>query len=128
MFKEVYYWIYRDFKTIKTNTQPFFNAYIVLSLVVCTNILSLVAIANYYTSYKYEPPKEGAIFFALGLYVIVTLVNYFILFNNKNKIVEEYDRYDLKRQRKGKWLSWLYIILSFAVFFYVLTHYVNPKY
>lgn len=128
MFKEIYYWLYRDFKTVKTNTQPFFNAYIVLSLVQCFNIASLLAIANYYMNYKYEPTKEAGIFYALGLYIVVTLVNYFILFNNRKNIVERYDSYDSKRQRKGKLLSWLYLILSLAALFYIGTHYVNPKY
>jgi hypothetical protein len=128
MFKEVYYWIYRDLKAVKTNTQPFFNAYVGVSFLQCINIGSLLAIVNYYTDYEYEPPKEAATFYALGLYIIVSLINYFIFFNNKEKIIEKYDSYDPKRQRKGKLLSWLYVILSFAILFYIGSHYVIPKY
>src|SRR5690606_36855452 len=119
---------YKDLNRSKSPNHPFFNAFIAVSFLQCMNVVTLIMIVNHLTNYKLKAHKETAVFLALALYITVTVINYFILWIKKEKILEKYDNCDRKRISKRNMFSWFYVILTFATFFYALNHFVQPQY
>jgi DNA polymerase sigma len=106
-------------KTTRRKDQPFFNAYIGLSFLEYMNLGSIFAVVNYFL--KYRVSKDASIYGTLILFALILLCNYFSLWVKKEAIVSRYDSLPIKN---GKILVWIFIILSFSIFFIVLNYFV----
>jgi hypothetical protein len=126
MFKELYYRLYELLNKVKTNDNPGFNAFIGISFFQCMNILTLFGIANYFLNLSV--PKSSAVYSGVFLYVSISVVNFFVLFRKKEKIVKRYKQLPIERQRKGKLYFWLYALITIVLFIYVIVNLVTPKY
>jgi len=56
----------------------------------------------------------------LGLSIMIPL--YFILFAKRTQIVEKYDQLPKKKKIRGKFLFWIYSIVSIPLFFILVIH------
>jgi len=123
MYKLIYFLIYTDFKKVKTNDTPAYNALLVLSLLQSMNFLSLGAVVNYFL--KIEIDKNNATYFGIFVAFLLLLINYFYIFRKKDAIEKKYES---KSIAKRQFYLWLYIVISVALFIYVITNLVTPKY
>jgi archaellum biogenesis protein FlaJ (TadC family) len=123
MFKQIYFFIYTDFKKVKTNDTPAYNALLALSLLQSMNFLSLGAIVNFF--FKIEIDKNNAIYLGLFIAVLLLLINYFYIFRKKDDIEKKYES---KPFAKRQFYLWVYISLSVGLFIYVVTNLVTPRY
>ena len=125
MFEELYYRLIELLKQLKTNDNPSFNAFIGISFFQYMNILSFGGIINYFLNYNIS--KNNAIYFGIFLYVLLTGINYVILFRKKEKITKKYEQLPIERQSKGKLYFWLYALSTTVLFIYVLVNLVTPN-
>lgn len=125
MVKKLYYILYELLRKVKTNDNPGFNAFIGISFFQFMNILTLCGLANYF--FNIEISKSNAVYSGIFLYIILTTVNFFILFRKKDKIKKKYQQLPKERQRKGKLCFWLYALITIALFIYVIFNLVMPK-
>ena len=122
MIKEMYYWLMYFLKKIGRNDMLEFNSYLLICLLLISNIMTLFVIICFLlnvdiklliTDYKIT----GVIF---GLSIIIP--NYFILFSKRKQIVEKYDQLPQKRKIKGIISFWIYSIVSIPLYFILVTN------
>lgn len=124
MFKELYYWMYYYLRQIKTNKTPAFNAYVIICALNGMNIETLAAIVNYFA--KIDGTKFSAVYVGGGLAGILYIINYFSFYSKRKDIFEKHDKLEGIRKTKGQIYFWLYIVLTFVIFFLVVANLVTP--
>lgn len=123
MYKLIYFLLYTDFKKIKTNDTPAYNALIALVILQGMNFLTLVAIVNYFLSVTFY--KNDVIYLGLIIFFLLLLLNYLFIYRNKNDIEIKYENI---LESKRQLYLWLYIAISVALFIFVTKYFVTPKY
>ena len=126
MFKELFYWMYRNLQKIRTNDTPVFNAYLLICVLQMANIGTIFVLINYFL--KVDIVKISAVYIGLALAFSVMIINYFFLYSNREAIFKEYEDIPSERKTKGQIYFWLYVILSFVIFFVAVANLVTPKY
>ena len=128
MFRELYYWMYMYLRRIKTNDTPAINAYFLICLLQGFNIETITVLVSYILKYNTREDRNTAIYIGLGLTVVLFIVNYFLLYTQKKVIFEKYEEALPAKKIKGQIYFWLYVILSFVIFFVAVANLVTPKY
>lgn len=105
---------------------PAFNAYILICLLQIVNIVTIATVINYFL--KMDMKKDIAIYTGLGLALIMVIINRFLLYDKRKFIFKQYENIPMERRRKGQIYFWLYVVLSFVIFFVLIANIVTPKY
>ena len=124
IYKSIYFHFIRT--STRNNSNPAFDAFLLISVLGCMNILSFWGIINYYLEIKVS--KNIGIISGISLYIFMTVVNFLLLYRNRKKIIDNYAQFDLKDLKKGKLYSMIYLLTSIAIFICVLFNLVNLNY
>jgi len=119
--KYLYYKLWQQFKRVKTNDMPATNAMIFLTIWQFLNLFVIYVLINHYFvgGVKLELKSTSEIsLFAGFFYSILTLINYFVLYKNRESISARYINEGKIQAKTGNILLVLYIVLSFALAFY----------
>lgn len=115
MFKELYYWILTSFKKSKKNTETDFNAMLWLMILEIMNITTVLSAINCYLRIK--PAKEIMVYIGIIISLLMFSINYFYLYKQRQDIKIKYEILSQSRKNVGKWLTRLYTILTFVLFY-----------
>lgn len=115
--ERLYYLLYKEIKTTRKNDQSFFNAYMSLSFLIYINLGSVFGVLNYFL--KAGISKDASVMGGLVVFGLVLFYNYFMLWRKKEDIVLKYDS---KAKSNNRLLLWIFIVLSFVVFYLVLQY------
>jgi len=115
MFNEIYFWMYSYLSRIKTNKTPAFSAYLIVSVLQIFNLGTLFVWINYFL--KFDIDKISSIYLGLFLAAIFSIVNYFVFYAKRDFIFRKLEELQSNRKIKGQIYFWLYVILSFVIFF-----------
>ena len=126
MFREMYFWMYSYLSKIKTNKTPAFNSYLIVSVLQIFNLCTLGIFINYF--FKIDVDKNSAAYLGLFLAAIFAFINYFILYSKREIIFKKFSEIPSKRKTKGQVYFWLYVSLSFIIFFVSVAKIVTPQY
>ena len=126
MFKELYYSLILTLSRSETNDNPTFNAFIGISFFQCMNILSLIGIINNFL--KMDLTEKIAIFCGIFLWLIISVLNFFFLYRQREKIISHFKQFPKHIIRKSKVILFIYSISTIIIFIYVLVNLVTPKY
>lgn len=111
MYSEIYYWILYYFKKSKTNTDPEFNAMGAVAMLQIVNVATLLSALN--CVLKIKVPKESMILIGIIISILILLQNYISIYKKREGIIKNYNN----KEMRGKWFLWLYIIISFFLFY-----------
>ena len=111
---------------IKTNKTPEISAYVLVCVLQMANIGTVYVVINYFL--KIALDKNAAVIIGLSLLATLYILNYILLYAKRKSIIHNYESYRPERKTKGKVYFWLYVILSFVVFFVAVANLVTPKY
>ena len=115
MFREIYFWMYHYLCKIKTNKTPAFNSLLIICVFQGFNLGTCVIVINYllgFGHFNFDPNLVG-----LSSCIVLSLINYFVLFRHKDFIFDKYSKLNAKRKHKGQIYFWIYISLSILLFF-----------
>lgn len=126
MFNEIYFWMFTYLGRIKTNKTPAFNAYLIISILQIFNLGTLLILINYFL--KFNIDRNAAVYFGLFLAIIFAILNYFIFYAKREDIIKKYGELLPERKTRGQICFWLYVLLSFVVFFVSVSKLVIQKY
>jgi hypothetical protein len=126
VFKKLYFGLSELLEKVRTNDNPYFNAFIGISFFQCMNVLTISAIINYF--FTFNVSKNIAIYLGIIIYVIITIFNFFYLFRKRNEIEKKFEEYSIEKRRKGKLYLWTYILLTIVIFLFVIIYMTTPKY
>ncbi|GEM_PF-1271095 len=126
MDRLIFYSLFDYFNKKNPSDTPAFNAYLLISIIQCVNILTLFGLINYFI--KLDIPKNTAVFMGIILYVTITVINFFRLFMKRHSIISHYKDYATTKINKWKNGYGIYLILSISIFLIVIFNLVTPKY
>jgi hypothetical protein len=126
MFNEIYFWMYSYLSRIKTNKTPAYSAYLIVSVLQIFNLGTLCVWINYFL--KFDIDKNSAVYLGLILAATFSIVNYFVFYAKREVIFRKLEELQSNRKIKGQIYFWLYVILSFVIFFVSVANLVTPKY
>ncbi len=116
--KYLYYKLWQQFIQVKTNDMPATNAMIFLTLWQGLNLfLVYIIIKLYFLDILFRFGKNNYII-AVVLFSILTLINYFFLYKNRERLFEKYKNETAKQNKFGNIILLAYIIGSFILLFY----------
>jgi hypothetical protein len=122
--KYLYYRLWQLFAKIKTNDMPATNAMIFLTLWQFLNLSLIYILLKYYSLISIGLKSKVEIYITVGIvYSILTFIDYFLLYKNRDKIYEKYRNETNKQKYLGNILLALYVLGSFVLVFYF-----GPKY
>jgi len=110
----VYYRIYQILKKVKSNDTPAFNSLIFLIILQALNIISLLAVGNFFKFINMT--KSQAIFYAISLFLLLLIANFLLVFRRFNKIIKKYENESKSKRRKGTLLVISYVLFSVILF------------
>ncbi len=119
--KYLYYRLWHFFEKIKTNDMPATNAMIFLTIWQFLNLSLVYILLKYYSIVEIEfelKSRKEIYLFAGVFYSILTLINYFFLYKNREKLNNKYKDESKRQKNAGNILLLLYIIGSFALILY----------
>jgi nitrate reductase gamma subunit len=122
----MYYKLWQLFKRVKTNDMPATNAMIFLTIWQFINLFVVyILIEQYFVGeLRLVFESKNDIYLTVGFfYSLLTLINYFFLYKNREKLFKKYRIETLNRNKLGNILLLIYIIGSFVLLFYF-----GPKY
>lgn len=112
-----YYRIYQQLKKVKSNDTPAFNALALLTLLQIINVLTLLAIIEYFV--KIEIGKQQGIIGTLAISFLILIIEFKTLFGKRDEICKQYENETKKERKRGTIYLLLYIVLSLAFLFIV---------
>lgn len=119
MMKYIYYKLYQNLKSVKTNDTPATNAMILLSMIHMANIATVQVLLNHYFGIKIKLiSKDEIIAFAVFFGIIIYIVNYFLFYKKREEIYEAYKNESKFRSRIGYIILVLYIVISVCLLYY----------
>jgi len=122
--KYLYYKLYQNFKTVKTNDSPATNSMLFLSMIELFNIATLQALLNHFFNIQVKlGSKDEIILFASLLSILIMILNYFVLYKKREEICERYKDESKDKSRIGYAVLILYIIGSAALLFIIGSKY-----
>jgi hypothetical protein len=118
--------MYSYLSKIKTNQTPAFNAYVIISVLQMFNLGTIGVWLNYFLSIDFN--RNSAVYIGLFSIGILYILNYFILYARRKIIFEKYKDLITDRKKRGQIYFWLYIVLTFFIFFVSVANLVTPEY
>ena len=118
--------MYLILQNVKSNKNPAQNAYFLICILQIFNIGTIGVLINYFI--KFDIDKTITVYSSLALALVVMFINYFLLYSKREGIFQEYKTLLPERKTKGKVYFWLYVVLSFVIFFVSVANLVTPKY
>lgn len=125
MFVELFYWLYEILKKDRPNDSPCIDAFLGISVLQCCNVSSLFGIVNYFLAMKIS--KNISVITGIVLYVLITTINFFVLYIRRYKIIKKFENSSEKRQRRGKLYFWIYALATIALYMFVIANLVTPQ-
>ena len=117
----LYFRFYIDFKRVKTNTNPAFNAILGFSMFQMMNLASLYILYKYLTKSSFvsisENIYEDSKMFALIFGGLLLGFNYIFLYKKRDLIFKKYDDESIEKRKQGFIVLLLYCIISFVITF-----------
>jgi len=89
------------------------------------NLGTIAVIANYYLKVNIE--KNSAVIMGLIWAVLLSIINYFLLYGKREDIFMKYKNIQAKRRIKGQIYFWIYVLLSFTSFYVSVANLVELK-
>jgi hypothetical protein len=126
MYKEIYFWMYSYLSRIKTNKTPAFNSYIIICVLQLFNIGTLGGVINFF--FRTDIEKTLAVYVGLTTMCFLYILNYFLLYNKREEIFKKYKDAPARRRTTGQLYFWIYVLLSFTIFFVVIANLVTQRY
>jgi len=122
MLKEIYYWMVYYLRKVKTNDRPEYNSFLLVSLMVFSNIATILVIVSYifYISIKFTEREITIVGLSSGL--CVGLICYLFTYKQKREIHEKYNNLPKKRRIKGIVFFWIYSLLSIPLFYILVVN------
>jgi hypothetical protein len=121
MIKELYYWMMYFLGKDGKKTEIFgHNSYLLISMLVAFNILTVAIVISYLFNVKLKElgiDKQTTQLIGITFGVIVIGFNHFYLYKNQNKICQKYDELKGRRRVTGMILFWVYVIASIILLF-----------
>lgn len=118
MYKEFYYLMYCRLLKIKTNDMPAFNAYLLVSMLMCFSVLTIIVILCYFSDISIRSDINiDATYIGFILAIGISLLNYFTLFSKQKVIFEKYQNKYQEAKSKRKIIFGIYEALSYVAFF-----------
>ena len=115
-----YYRIFNAFSKIPTNDTPAFNAMILLSCIILTNLITLLFLLNHFVKINLlYLNKSGLTIFSAVLYICIIIVNYFLLYKKRIIISEKFKNQTKRGKIFGIILFWIYLIGSFTLVYVI---------
>jgi hypothetical protein len=121
MLAQLYYWMCQYLKKVKTNDQPFFNAYLGITFFSCINIVAVGRILYHFK--LISGSKEASSFFGLMLYLLVSGILFFTLYLKRVSIENTINEYPARKLKTSKFIFWTYIISSSIIMSIVLLYF-----
>ena len=126
MFKLFYYTLYKALIKGRPNDSLAFNAMILLMTLQAFNILSLLAIINYYL--KIDLTKMQSIGVSIILFIILFLLDFLFLFGKLDILKVKYNN-ESKSERTLRNIYFItYVLISLIIFFSVGETIVHKQY
>lgn len=125
MYNEIYFWMHSYIKSIKSNDTPAFSSYLLICMLQTFNLGTIAVIANYYLKVNIE--KNSAVIMGLIWAVLLSIINYFLLYGKREDIFMKYKNIQAKRRIKGQIYFWIYVLLSFTSFYVSVANLVELK-
>lgn len=91
-----------------------FDSFLAISSLQCVNVFSVFAIVN--EVFELHLRKEDAVFFGLGIYFLITFINYSLLLKNKDKIALAFP----VDKATSSGAFYIYFIMSISIFLFIL--------
>jgi len=110
--------MYCRLQKTKTNDTPAFNAYLLVCMAMCCNILTALVVLCYFfdISLKKDIGVNGT-YLGLILAVSISTINYFTLYSKRTSIFDKYKEMSKERESKRKIIWRIYEILSYLTCF-----------
>ena len=110
--------MYCRLQKTKTNDAPAFNAYLLVCMAMCFNILTALVVLCYFfdISLKKDIGVNGT-YLGLILAISISTINYFTLYSKRTSIFDKYKEMSKERESKRKIMWRIYEILSYLTFF-----------
>lgn len=122
--KYLYYKLYQNLKTVKTNDTPATNALVILSMIHCANIATVQILFNHFFNIKLKfGSKNEIVLFAVILSISIMILNYFLLYKKREEICGKYKDEDKIQSKIGYAVLVLYIIGSASLLYFVGSRY-----
>lgn len=120
MLGQLYYWMYHYLTKVKTNDQPFFNAYLGITFFFCLNITAVGRTLYHFKLISSD--KEGASLLGIVMYLFVSIPLFFHLFQRRKLILDTINRYSIQKLKMSKVYFWAYIFTSLTLMYLVLQY------
>ena len=120
MIKEQYYWMMYFLGKIGKTEIFGYNSYLLISMVVGFNILTIAIVAAFLFNVKLKElgiDKQTAQFIGIVFALAVVIINYFYLYKNQKEICQKYDGLKGGRRMRGMIFFWVYVITSVVLLF-----------
>ena len=109
MFKEFCYYLYEIHAGKESDNSKFFSALIGISFLQEMNILTAWGLVNYI--FNLVIPKKSVISLGIFISVLISVINYFYLYRNRNEIIKKTEGFSSKREKIGKTFFVIYIYI-----------------
>lgn len=124
MFKNVYYWIYTNFRNTKTNDTPAITSLVMLTILEGINLASIIYLLKFLLKLKFS--GDFALILGLSVYSILIIIGYFIFYRKRDEIVQNHENKTPRQKLWSKIFFWIYIIVT-CVVFYIAGKLIDPN-
>ena len=118
MFKEFCYYLYEIHTGRESDNAKFSSAIVGITFLQEMNIISLWGIINYI--FKLVIPKDSIIFMGISIWLIITILDYVLIYRKRVEIAQKVENFSFKRKRIGEVLFVLYIIATLFTIYFVI--------
>ncbi len=116
LYFRIYMWNLRKWGKIDA---PEYNAMFGVAMLILINILSIPLVIEVISGYRFFSFPELNTAILIIILLIYLSLHYFIWIYDKRfeKIIKEFQTEKIPQQKKGTFLLWFYVVLTFVVFF-----------
>lgn len=119
--RTLYYWMMHYISKVKTNEMPKFNAYLIICAMIYANLGSLFVVLKYLFKIKDSIiNKQDTILIGIIIGLMTMILNFFLLYRNKDDIEKSYNQVPIRRKNIDKFIFWVYSLFSFPLFYILL--------
>ncbi len=119
--RTLYYWMMHYISKVKTNEMPKFNAFLIICAMIYANLGSLFVVLKYLFKIKDSIiNKQDTILVGIIIGLMIMILNFFLLYRNKDDIEKSYNQVPIRRKNIDKFIFWVYSLCSFPLFYILL--------
>ena len=125
MLYKLYFGITLTWRKIKWDSMTDFKAFLLFFLCLFLNIIeilmfiSISSIIPFHKKMNILLPKEIDYLIVIGIFIIL----YFVFYKRREKIFINYENMSQSKMLIVQLLTWIYIITTFIVFYYIVKEY-----